>query len=89
VTTKKLARNKSITLRIPRGSIVLPDKGQWIHRFHIKSETSDRLYTVAQHAEKRHWGCSCPAWRTRRYCKHLKAIGIPCYEKPFEARLEK
>jgi hypothetical protein len=59
---------------------------QWINRIEIKSETSNRVYVVSQHATKRHWGCSCPAWRTRRRCKHLQSLGLPGGEEPFEVR---
>ncbi len=33
-----------------RGLTVLPDTAQWINRFEIESETSNRVYTVAQRA---------------------------------------
>src|SRR5947208_3739944 len=56
----------------------------WINRIEVRSETSDRVYVVSQHAVKRHWGCSCPAWRTRRTCKHLYQLGLPPAEEPFE-----
>src|SRR5437588_13120699 len=56
----------------------------WINRVEIRSETSDRLYVVSQHAARRYWGCSCPAWRTRRRCKHLERLGLPGGEQPFE-----
>ena len=68
--------------------LTLPDNDQWENRFEIHSESSDRVYTIAQHKKKRHWGCSCPAWRIRRSCKHLKTIGLPCNETPFEATLQ-
>lgn len=57
---------------------------QWINRIEIKSETSNRIYVVAQHAEKRYWGCSCPGWRRHRRCKHLERLGLPSAEEPFE-----
>jgi hypothetical protein len=56
----------------------------WINRMEIKSETSNRIYVIAQHAEKRYWGCSCPGWRRHRHCKHLKQLGLPSAEEPFE-----
>src|SRR4051794_36301221 len=56
----------------------------WINSIEIRSETSDRLYVVSQHATKRHWGCSCPGWRAHRKCKHLERLGLPGGEKPFE-----
>jgi hypothetical protein len=80
--------NNLPVLRIPRGSIRLPDNDQWQHRFYIKSETSDRLYVIAQHKRKKYWGCSCPSYRTRRQCKHLAAIGLPENEIPYEIQLE-
>lgn len=67
--------------------VKLPSNDQWENRFEIKSESSDRIYVVAQNIKKRHWGCSCPAYRTRRYCKHLAALGLPAYEKPFEVKM--
>ena len=76
------------TLYRPQGSVVLPDNGLWEHRFEIKSESSNRIYIVAQHKKLRYWGCSCQAWRTRRTCKHLKAIGLPGNEKPFEVSMK-
>ncbi len=62
----------------------LPDNVQWENRFEIRSETSNRVYVIAQNKQKRHWGCSCPSYRVRRYCKHLKTLGLPCLEKPHE-----
>jgi hypothetical protein len=71
------------------GSLVLPDNDQWQFRFQIKSESSDRLYTIAQHKKNFHWGCSCPGWKSRRNCKHLTALGIPGNEIPYEVRFIK
>ena len=70
------------------GSMILPDNDQWQFRFEVYSETSNRVYTIAQHKKKKHWGCSCMGYKRFRHCKHLKAIGLPCYEKPYEARIE-
>lgn len=78
----------NITLRINR-EVALPDNDQWQNRFTIKSETSNRLYVVAQHKTKRHWSCSCPAWITRRYCKHLRELGMPYNEQPYEPKIIK
>jgi len=74
-------------LAIPPGTTRLPDNKQWTNRFEIRSETSDRVYTVAQNKAKGHWGCSCPAWRTRRKCKHLRSLGLPELEQPAERSL--
>jgi len=57
---------------------------QWINRTEIRSESSDRVYVVSQHAVMRHWACSCPSWRVRRRCKHLEELGLPGGEEPFE-----
>lgn len=71
------------------GLDVLPDNDQWTNRFEIHSESSDRVYVISQNKKKRHWGCSCPAWRIHRKCKHLSAVGLPAFEKPFEVKLVK
>ena len=57
---------------------------QWTNRTEVRSETSNRVYVISQHAEKRHWGCSCPGWRRHRRCKHLERLGLPGGESPFE-----
>lgn len=75
-------------LHIPRGSVRLRDNDQWQNRFHIQSATSNYLYVISQNRTRRHWGCSCPAWVTRRRCKHLRAIGLPCNEIPHEVQLK-
>jgi hypothetical protein len=56
------------------GASLLPDNQQWKNRFEIRSESSNRLYTVAQRKSDNSWGCSCPGWKTRRNCKHLSSI---------------
>lgn len=72
------------TLYIPGDALTLPDNDQWQFRFEIHSETSNRVYTIAQNKKKKHWACSCMAWKRYRHCKHLSAIGVPNYEKPYE-----
>lgn len=67
-----------------RRDLALPDNDKWQNRFNVASESSNRFYVVAQHKDKKYWGCSCPAWRTRRSCKHLQAIGVPTHERPYE-----
>ena len=62
----------------------MADNDAWIHRTEVKSETSNRVYVVSQHAAKRFWGCSCPGWRAHRKCKHLERLGLPGGEQPFE-----
>jgi hypothetical protein len=75
------------TIRKPPGSVALPNNAQWENRFEIRSETSGRIYIIAQNKTKRHFACSCPSWRTRRKCKHLTTLGLPGNEQPFEVQL--
>ncbi|RKR80673.1 hypothetical protein BDD43_0805 [Mucilaginibacter gracilis] len=70
-------------------NIALPDTDQWQFRFNIQSESSNRLYVVAQHKKGRYWGCSCPGWKSKRHCKHLRELGIPGDQQPFEVNLIK
>jgi hypothetical protein len=72
-----------LTIYVPQHDR-LPDNGQWQNRFEVRSETSDRIYVIAQNKDKRHWACSCPAWRVHRKCKHLAALALPAYERPYE-----
>ena len=65
----------------------LPDNDQWINRFEVHSETSNRVYIIAQNKEHRHWGCSCPGWKAYRRCKHLNALGLPAYQRPMEVEI--
>lgn len=76
------------TLRVSQ-DVCLPDNDQWQFRFEIESESSNRVYTIAQHKHKKHWGCSCPGWKTRRTCKHLIALRLPGNEQPYEVNLVK
>jgi hypothetical protein len=69
--------------------VSLPDNDQWQFRFEIRSESSNRIYTVAQHKIKKYWGCSCPGWKIHRNCKHLSSLNIPGKEKPYEPRIIK
>lgn len=71
------------TLYVKRGT-KLPDTDQWVNRFEVRSESSNRLYVISQNRLKRHWGCSCPGWRTHRTCKHLKTLRLPSYERAHE-----
>lgn len=59
--------------KIP-GAVMLPDNQQWQNRFEVKSETSTRLYTVAQNKATGRFGCSCFGWKRWRTCKHLDAL---------------
>jgi hypothetical protein len=72
------------SLYIPNDSLTLPDNDQWQNRFEVHSETSNRVYIIAQHKVRKHWGCSCMGWKRFRKCKHLSAVGVPNYERPYE-----
>jgi len=75
----------SSLIRIPRNSSLLPDNTQYTNRFEIFSESSDRVYIVAQHKTGRHWTCGCSGWIRHRNCKHLGALGLSGQNQPFEA----
>lgn len=76
-------------VKLPSSTSFLPDNAQWTNRFEIRSESSNRLYTVAQHKSKRHWGCSCMGWIRHRRCKHLTSIGLPNLEAAYEVKFVK
>lgn len=65
----------------------MPDNAQYTNRFQIKSESSERLYTIAQSKSGMWWACSCPGWIRHKSCKHLESMGLPGYHQPFEATL--
>lgn len=58
----------------------LTDTSQYKNRFQIKSESSNRLYVVAQRISDDVLTCSCPGWiRARnghlnRKCKHTDVL---------------
>lgn len=81
--------SKSLPTLYVESGVILPDNGQWTNRFEIKSETSNRVYVISQNIKKRHWGCSCPAWRIHRKCKHLEALNLPAFERPKEVKIVK
>ena len=56
------------------GGLLLPDNDQWTNRFKIKSESSSRLYTIAQRKSDGSWGCDCMGWKRFRHCKHLDRL---------------
>ena len=73
-----MAAAKSNKISIPCGT-ALADNQLYTNRFEIASESSDRLYIVAQNKTTGEWSCSCPGWIIKRpgkerTCKHLKAI---------------
>ena len=77
-------------LHVPQ-SMTLPDTDQWENRFEIHSETSSRVYVIAQNKKGRFWACSCPGWKIarngKRGCKHLDELGLPRNCQPYEALL--
>lgn len=75
-----------LVLRVP-AKMVLPDNASFTNRFQVKSSSSDRLYVIAQSKSGRWWSCGCPGWISRRSCRHLKALNLPCGQVPFEATL--
>jgi len=62
----------AITIRTPPGAKSLPPNNLWQNRFEIHSETSNRVYIVAQNKASGKWSCSCAGWISHRTCKHLK-----------------
>jgi len=56
---------------VQKNSIALPSNAQWENRFEIRSESSNRVYIVAQNKKTGCWGCSCPGYLSHRRCKHL------------------
>jgi hypothetical protein len=68
---------------------LMEDNANWTNRFMIRSESSNALYTIAQNKSRRYWGCNCPGWIGHRKCKHLRALGLPPNEQPYEAKLDK
>ena len=72
----------------PYGAVSLPDNDQWEMRFEIRSESSNRKYVIARNKKTKQWGCSCPGYLIHRTCKHLKSMGLPTNEKPFNVTLQ-
>jgi hypothetical protein len=82
-----LTVSNGLSVRQPPGSKRLPDNDQWTNRFEIRSESSNRLYTVAQNKANGLWGCSCPGYLSQRKCKHLiDGCGLP--ESKINGRLQ-
>lgn len=63
---------------------VLEDNKQWTNRFEVRSESSNRIYVIAQHKTGRYWACSCPGWIRFKHCKHLETLLLPGHYKPLE-----
>lgn len=77
--------DNALTLVVERlnrggGGVRIADNSPgWTNSIHIRSESSDRLYKVAQRTTDGSWACSCLGWitsakRGQRTCKHLQAM---------------
>ncbi len=73
---------------VPDGVTRLPDTEAWVNRFEVKSESSDRVYIIAQSKSGRWWKCGCHGCIRHGSCKHLKACGLPGNYQPFEPKRE-
>ncbi len=72
------------------GAALLDDTEQYRYRMEIKSETSTRLYVVAQRRSTGEWSCSCPGWIFgNRHCKHLDAMLPALIQLPASDELKK
>lgn len=65
--------------------------GQWGTRIEVKSESSSRLYHVAEKLDAQGrptgtYGCNCPGWLSRRTCKHLTRMRLQSCEAPITPR---
>ena len=82
---KKMA-NQGVEIRVKQ-SVVLEDNAAWTNRFQVKSQSSDRIYIIAQSKKSRFWACSCPGFLRYKHCKHTTSLGLPGDYQPFEATL--
>lgn len=82
-----MSKQKHIPSIYIGSDVILPDNAQYINRFEIPSESSNRIYIVSQHKAKRHWCCSCMGWKRYRKCKHLETLGLPILEQPYEVNV--
>ncbi len=81
-------RTQSLPTLYVESGVILQDNDQYTNRFEIESESSNRVYIVSQNKKKRHWCCSCMGWKRFRKCKHLGALNLPAYEKPYEVQIQ-
>ena len=72
---------------VGREIALLPDNKQWTNRFEVGSDSSDRVYVIAQRRDgSRVWACSCPGWIRWRKCKHLTRLDVGGVLKALTAR---
>lgn len=72
------------TLYIPYDAERVADSPGWQFSIGVQSESSNRMYVVAQRKTTKGWGCSCRGWIRHRHCKHLAAMQLPANERPYE-----
>ncbi len=75
---------KNELVKLIPGVVALPDNNSHQNRLEIASQSSDRVYVVAQSKNTGEWQCSCPGWVIKRpgkerSCKHLKSM-LPMLE---------
>lgn len=68
------------------GADPLPDNAAWKNRMNIRSESSARLYVIAQRKTDGVWACSCFGWKRYRHCKHLTTM-VPTLDRIVRAGL--
>ena len=63
---------------LPPGARKLPDSARHCNRFQIRSDSSDRLYTIAFDRAMSRWTCGCGSYiyAKGRPCKHLLRLGL-------------
>lgn len=77
----------AIILRVPTQER-LPDNAAYTNRFYVRSESSGRLYTIAQSKKGGWWSCGCPGWIRHKVCKHLTALQLPGHYEPHQVLLK-
>jgi hypothetical protein len=70
---------KNELVKLIPGVVALPDNNSHQNRMEIASQSSDRVYVVAQSKNTGEWQCSCPGWVIKRpgkerSCKHLRSM---------------
>jgi len=83
--------NNLATVAARCGATLLPNSPGWTNSMGIKSESSNKMYTLAQRTTDGSWACSCLGWIMsakrnggKRGCKHLTAM-MPVLQSAFKA----